>query len=112
MADAGLFPAIDIDASVSRSMNAIVSEQQLLAARQVKHLYSTFQQNRDLINIGAYQQGSDDSIDRAIQAAPAIRHFLSQQESAKVDMQSSLQALSSLGEFSASSANQQAGGVN
>ena len=112
VADAGLFPAIDIDASVSRSMNAIVSEQQLLAARQVKHLYSTFQQNRDLINIGAYQQGSDDSIDRAIQAAPAIRHFLSQQESAKVDMQSSLQALSSLGEFSASSANQQAGGVN
>ena len=96
VADSGLFPAIDIDASVSRSMTNIVSDDQLGAARQVKHLYSAYQQNRDLINIGAYQQGTDETIDRAIKAAPRIRSFLGQHESAKVDMQSSLQALFSM----------------
>ena len=77
-------------------MTNIVSDDQLGAARQVKHLYSAYQQNRDLINIGAYQQGTDETIDRAIKAAPRIRSFLGQHESAKVDMQSSLQALFSM----------------
>ena len=99
VADTGLFPAIDVDSSVSRSMNGIVDQSQLMAAREVKHLYATYQQNRDLINIGAYQQGTDENIDRAIQAAPHIRNFLGQHQGEKVDMHSSLMALSALGEF-------------
>jgi flagellum-specific ATP synthase len=96
VADSGLFPAIDIDASVSRSMVNIVDPKQLLVARELKSLYASYQQNRDLINIGAYQQGSDDSIDRAIHAAPYIRKFIKQAESEKVTMADSLASLSSL----------------
>ncbi|MEZ5569431.1 MAG: FliI/YscN family ATPase [Halioglobus sp.] len=96
VADSGLFPAIDIDASVSRLMTSIVDAEQLALAREVKSLYATFQQNRDLINIGAYQSGSDEQIDRAIAAAPRIRGFIAQQHHEKVDMSASRAALSAL----------------
>jgi len=98
VADSGLFPAIDIESSISRSMVNIVNTEQTSEARELKGLYATYQQNRDLINIGAYQQGSDDSIDRAIFAAPHIRNFIQQSESEKVDMKSSLVSLSLLSE--------------
>ena len=51
-------------------MTSIVDEDQLLMAREIKSLYSSYQQNRDLINIGAYQKGRMSWIDRAIVAAP------------------------------------------
>lgn len=96
VADSGLFPAIDIDGSVSRLMTAIVDEEQLALAREVKALYATYQQNRDLINIGAYQRGSDDNIDRAIGAAPRIRAFIAQHDNEKVDMAESRAGLATL----------------
>ena len=96
VADSGVFPAIDIDSSVSRVMTNIVDAAQLTMARSVKGLYATYQQNRDLINIGAYQHGSDDSIDRAIAAAPNIREFIAQDASEKVDMRESQALLHSL----------------
>ncbi len=96
VADSGLFPAIDIDASISRLMTSIVDPQQLAWAREVKSLYAAYHQNRDLINIGAYQNGSDQQIDRAIAAAPGIRSFIAQAQHAKVDMAGSREALSAL----------------
>ena len=62
----------------------------------MKSLYSSYQQNRDLINIGAYQSGSDELIDRAIGMAPQIRSFIAQNESRKIDMIESLANLSAL----------------
>ena len=96
VADSGLFPAVDIDSSVSRSMVNIVGAQQLSAARELKSLYATFAQNRDLINIGAYQAGSDEGIDRSIQAAPQIRGFIEQSKSEKIDMKNSTETLKAL----------------
>ncbi|MFT4518763.1 MAG: flagellum-specific ATP synthase [Halioglobus sp.] len=96
VADSGLFPAINIDSSVSRLMPSIVDDSQLLMAREVKSLYATYQQNRDLINIGAYQQGTDESIDRAIFTAPHIRDFIAQSAFEKVDMNESKAKLSAL----------------
>lgn len=96
VADSGLFPAIDIDSSVSRLMAGIADEQQLASAREVKALYANYQKNRDLIAIGAYQPGSDDAIDRAVAAAPLIRNFIAQSAGQKVDMAVSKQALASL----------------
>ena len=96
VADSGLFPAIDIDSSISRSMVGIVGVDQQKVAREVKGLYATFQQNRDLINIGAYQAGTDNSIDRAIAVFPDIRRFIEQSGSEKVDMKNSVAALSNL----------------
>jgi len=96
VADSGLFPAIDIDGSVSRLMPGIAADDQLASARNVKALYATYQQNRDLINIGAYQSGVDENIDRAIAAAPLIRGFIAQDAGEKVDMAASIAALGSL----------------
>lgn len=96
VADSGLFPAIDIDSSVSRLMPSIVGEEQLLLARDVKSLYATYQQNRDLINIGAYQMGTDENIDRSVRAAPYLRGFIAQTESEKVDLESSRAELAAL----------------
>lgn len=96
VADSGLFPAIDIDSSVSRLMSDIVDAGQLAMARDVKSLYASYQQNRDLISIGAYQHGSVSTVDRAIGAYPRIRKFIEQDRAQKVDMQSSLAGLSSL----------------
>ncbi|MFT6285445.1 MAG: flagellum-specific ATP synthase [Alcanivorax sp.] len=96
VADSGLFPAIDIDSSVSRLMTSVAEPAQLKEARQLIRLYATYQQNRDLINIGAYQDGTDETIDRAIVAVPRIRDFIQQDQFEKVNMDRSTSLLSSL----------------
>ena len=78
LADAGHYPAIDIEASVSRVMQDIAEEQPMQQARQFKRLYSTYQQNRDLISVGAYQSGADPRIDKAIAMNPRLMAFLQQ----------------------------------
>ena len=66
IAEAGQYPAIDVEASVSRVMQDIMPPEHLDLARRFRHTLSTYQQNRDLINIGAYQRGSDPRVDAAI----------------------------------------------
>jgi len=78
LADEGHYPAIDIEASISRAMPNIISEEHLASARRLRHLYSRFQQSRDLISVGAYVAGSDPETDAAIERMPAIRRFLQQ----------------------------------
>lgn len=78
LADSGHYPAIDIEASISRVMPMVVSEEHLLQARRIRQVYSTYKQNQDLIAIGAYARGSDPRIDLAIRAEPAINAFLQQ----------------------------------
>lgn len=78
IAEEGHFPAIDIESSVSRVMNDVVSEEHKQAAKRFKKLYSTFQKNHDLISVGAYQYGSDSNIDEAIDFNESLKHFLQQ----------------------------------
>ncbi|MBD3585330.1 flagellar protein export ATPase FliI [Salinimonas sp. HHU 13199] len=78
LADSGHYPAIDIEASISRVMPMVVSEEHQLQARRIRQVYSTYKQNQDLIAIGAYARGSDPRIDLAIRAEPAINAFLQQ----------------------------------
>ena len=96
IAESGHFPAIDIEASVSRVMTDIVDDNHLQIARQIRENYSTYQQNRDLISIGAYQQGSDPRIDEAIRLHPEILSFLQQSMDDAVDYQHSLEGLQSI----------------
>ncbi len=96
IAETGQYPAIDIEASVSRAMNDIVSREHRLAARDFKQLYSLYQQNRDLISVGAYEPGSNPQIDQAIQAMPSLQGFLAQDMDTRVDLQQSLDALMAL----------------
>ena len=78
LAESGQYPAIDIEASISRLTPLITDQQHLRVAQQFKRIYSLYQQNRDLINLGAYQSGSDPSIDRAITMQPQMNRFLAQ----------------------------------
>jgi flagellum-specific ATP synthase len=96
LADSGHYPAIDIEASISRAMSDITTYSHQDAARSFKHLYSLYQQNKDLINVGAYEEGSDEQIDIAISAMPALNKFLRQDMHTPVNMEQSLQELEDL----------------
>ena len=87
LAEAGHYPAIDIEQSISRAMHSITSEKQQQLARQLKQLMASYQRNRDLINVGAYRAGSDAQIDRAIAMRERIDVFLQQgvQERAELE---------------------------
>jgi flagellum-specific ATP synthase len=78
LAEQGHYPAIDVEASVSRVMPQVVTDAHLKCAMTVKQVYSTYQQNRDLISIGAYSKGSDPRVDQSIQLMPLLERFLQQ----------------------------------
>ncbi len=85
IAEAGHYPAIDIEASISRVMHDVVAPEQFALARRFKQALSTYQQNRDLIAIGAYHKGSDPRIDAAIALWPNMQNFLQQDLAERVD---------------------------
>ena len=78
LAESGHYPAIDIEASISRAMNSLVDKSHFYQAQQFKQLLSRYQRNQDLINIGAYAVGSDPILDQAIQLYPHLQQFLRQ----------------------------------
>jgi len=96
LAESGHFPAIDIEASISRVMNEITDAPQIKAARRFKQLYSTYQQSRDLISVGAYHKGSDARIDEAIAYQPRLMEFLQQDMREAVPMGKSVKDLMEL----------------
>lgn len=93
LADAGHYPAIDIEASVSRCMPDVVEPHHLQLIKRFRQIYSQYQQNRDLIAVGAYQPGSDPRIDQAVKMNPSMMTFLQQGMDEAVDLAESLQAL-------------------
>jgi flagellum-specific ATP synthase len=78
LAEEGHYPAIDIEASISRAMNHLVSPEYFSLVHRFKHLYAHYQRNRDLISVGAYVSGSDPLLDQAIQLYPQMEQFLKQ----------------------------------
>ena len=98
LAESGHYPAIDIEASISRVMPMVVSEQHLNYARLVKQNYSLYQQNKDLIAIGAYVAGADPKVDKAIQFYPVIEAFCQQTMKESHPYDEALTALTQLGD--------------
>ena len=78
LAEAGHYPAIDIEQSISRVMHSITTPSQQALARRLKQLTSRYQRSRDLIAVGAYSAGSDPMLDEAIALQPQIERFLQQ----------------------------------
>ena len=72
------FPAIDVLASVSRVMSAVVPQEHMEANRKLRALMAVYKEAEDLIHIGAYVRGSSQKIDEAIQKIDAINDFLCQ----------------------------------
>ncbi|MBT9523147.1 MAG: flagellar protein export ATPase FliI [Dechloromonas sp.] len=96
LADAGHYPAIDIEQSISRAMVNLIAPSQLDQIRRFKVLFARYQRSRDLISVGAYSPGSDPVLDQAINLYPRMEAFLQQQLTEQADFTSSVSALSAL----------------
>lgn len=96
LAEQGHYPAIDVEASISRAMPQILPPEQLQMSLTIKRLWSKFQQNADLISVGAYTLGSDKDIDLAIQMREPITAFLQQNMTEPLPMQRCVQELAML----------------
>ena len=93
VAESGLYPAIDVEASVSRVVTEITDLPWRERIRKLKQLVSAYNSHRDLIAIGAYQRGSDARVDEALARWPAILQFLGQDVAEAADLASSRAAL-------------------
>lgn len=93
LAEAGHYPAIDIEASISRVMTSITDSDQQLEARKFKGMFSRYQRNRDLISVGAYHPGNDTKLDEAVRRFPLLETFLQQGIEEKADMAASQEQL-------------------
>ncbi len=96
MADAGIYPAVDVESSVSRAMNQFASDSQQQVVSRFRQVYSTYQENRDLVAVGAYQAGTNPQLDEAIALWPSIVDFLRQHQNQNIDATTSLTQLREL----------------
>ncbi len=96
LAEAGHYPAIDIEASISRVMPAVAAREHLRAAQYFRQVYSAYRQQRDLIAVGAYQKGSDPQVDHAIAMWPRLRAFLQQEVDEPMTLARGIEALRTL----------------
>ena len=78
IAESGQYPAIDIEASISRVMHEIVPQAHLDAARALRGLLSTYNQSRELVNLGAWKPGANPQLDRAVAMWPRLQQWLAQ----------------------------------
>ncbi|MBO5948596.1 FliI/YscN family ATPase [bacterium] len=93
IAESNHYPAIDILGSISRLMSAIASPEHKTAAGKLRTLMSLYRENKDLIDVGMYQMGSNPKLDIAIEMMPQINAFLQQRTSDSVNMQNTIQTL-------------------
>lgn len=93
IAETGQFPAIDVEASISRLMSKITQPRHRETVIQFRAMLSLYHQNEDLISTGIYQPGSNPELDRAIALHPKIRQFLTQDQFDSVSFEQSLAQL-------------------
>ena len=93
IAEQGIYPAVDVGRSLSRVMADIVAPDHAAAAAALRRYWSAFEENRDLILMGAYSPGSDPVIDEAIVRRPDILQFLRQAPGERIGFDESKAAL-------------------
>lgn len=93
LATQGHYPAIDILESISRVMPNIITDEHLDASRRFKDILAVYREAEDLINIGAYVQGTNPRIDYAIKKIDAFKEFLTQRVQDKISFEESLTRL-------------------
>ena len=93
LADAAFYPAIDLTGSVSRVMDQLVGPEHLNRALHFRRLWTLYQQNKDLIQVGAYEQGTNSELDEAIQKRPQMEAFMRQDGVERFDTDATHKAL-------------------
>ena len=96
LAQQGIYPAIDVNQSVSRLMTDIVDPELIKNSQLLKKYISKYNENRDLILMGGYVQGQDLDLDQAMQIWPNILQFLQQEDEEKCDFDKSAKLLKNL----------------
>ncbi|MEH6756222.1 MAG: FliI/YscN family ATPase [Parasphingorhabdus sp.] len=90
LAEQGIFPAIDVGKSISRVAVDIIDEKHHAAQTHFKRLWSIYEENRDLVLMGAYQAGSDPNIDEALAQWPVMVEYLKQKPRELINFQQSV----------------------
>ncbi len=93
LAERAVYPAIDVSKSVSRVMTDIAAAPHLHAARVLRRHLATYEENRDLVLMGAYRSGSDPEIDAAIAYHPAVMEYVRQDADAVVSLEDAVAEL-------------------
>ncbi|MDE0841002.1 MAG: FliI/YscN family ATPase [Porticoccaceae bacterium] len=96
LADAAHYPAIDLAGSISRVMASLVSPEQLHSANRFRRLWTLYQQNQDLIQVGAYEPGTNPDLDEAIKIRPGMEALLQQLSNESVTLSDSQTFLNQL----------------
>ena len=96
MADAGIYPAVNLKGSISRLSQRVVDKNMTDLARDFRRLWTKFEQNRDLIMVGAYETGSDEELDRAIRMRKEMESFIEQDLSVGCSLSTSIEQLDQL----------------
>jgi flagellum-specific ATP synthase len=93
LAERGVYPAIDLGPSVSRVMTDIVLAEHIAAARILRRHLATYEENRDLVLMGAYRGGADPEIDAAIAYHPAVMEYIRQDADTKISLEEAVAEL-------------------
>ncbi len=96
IAEMGRYPAIDLDASVSRLMPSLSDENCATNAQRFRELNAIYRQNADLVTLGVYQKGTDPRIDAAIHFRPHLEAYMRQTHNEAVTLDESIGALNTL----------------
>ena len=93
LGSAGHYPAIDVLHSVSRLESRIATAEQRAAARKIREALATHRRSEDLINLGAYVEGSNPQLDAAMRAWPELVSFLQQAASEQSPIEQTMSRL-------------------
>ncbi len=93
VAESNHYPAIDVLGSISRLMSAIATPEHKEAASKMRKILAMYRENKDLIDVGMYQPGSNPKLDTAIEMMPQVNGFLQQRTSDSVSMETTIQTL-------------------
>ncbi len=96
VASSGIYPAVNINYSASRLMNHLISKEHLQCAMEFKKYWALYEQNKELLSIGAYQKGNDAELDKAFALISKLREFVSQQFDQSVSSDDSFMQLRSI----------------
>jgi flagellum-specific ATP synthase len=96
LAEGGVYPAIDVEASISRAMHLIADRELMDLTVRFRQVYALYQHNRDLISVGAYRRGTDPRIDQAIDLWPRLLDYLRQDMYEAVNLRSAREQLRAL----------------
>jgi flagellum-specific ATP synthase len=93
LADVSHYPAIDMNGSISRLAQKVISPEDLELASTYRRLWSIYEQNRDILSVGAYKAGSDHDLDTAIELRGQMVEFAQQNMSDVTDLSASMRQL-------------------